>query len=85
MVKRFEIDETIPKGCNSSFISFIPKIKDPLNIKDYRPISLTGCKYKVIANVLANILSLVVSEVQTNFIKDRQILDGPLMVNEIIS
>ncbi|GJZ50067.1 hypothetical protein Tco_0604257 [Tanacetum coccineum] len=52
MVKRFEVDGTIPKGCNSSFIALVPKIKDPIHIKDYRPISLIGCQYKVVAKVL---------------------------------
>ena len=89
MVKHFEIEGEIPRGCNSSFITLISKIKDPLHIKDYRPISLIGCQYKVIAKVLANrlfkVVNSVVSEVQTAYIKGRQIIDGPLMVNEIIS
>ncbi|GJR84179.1 RNA-directed DNA polymerase, eukaryota [Tanacetum coccineum] len=54
-----------------------------------RPISLIGCQYKIIAKVLANRLSLVipsvVGDVQMAFIKGRQITDGPLLVNEIIS
>ncbi|GJU79038.1 hypothetical protein Tco_1276108 [Tanacetum coccineum] len=85
MVKRFEIDGSIPKGCNSSFIALIPKIKDPLHMNDYRPISLIGCQYKVIAKVLANriqqVVHSVVSKVQTAYINWRQIIDGPLMVN----
>ncbi|GJS28729.1 putative RNA-directed DNA polymerase [Tanacetum coccineum] len=89
MVKRFEIDGSIPRGCNSSFIALIPKIKDPLHLNDYRPISLIGCQYKVIAKVLANriqqVVHSVVSEVQTAYINGRQIIDGPLMANEIIS
>ncbi|GJX14844.1 RNA-directed DNA polymerase, eukaryota [Tanacetum coccineum] len=89
MVKRFEVDGFIPKGCNSSFIALAPKIQDPLCIKDFRPISLIGCQYKVIAKILANrlmqVVHLVVSEVQSAYIKERQIIDGPLMVDEIIS
>ncbi|GKD49857.1 RNA-directed DNA polymerase, eukaryota, reverse transcriptase zinc-binding domain protein, partial [Tanacetum coccineum] len=46
MVKRFERDAFIPRGCNSSFIALVPKIKDPLHVKDFRPISLIGCQYK---------------------------------------
>nr|GEX27870.1 hypothetical protein [Tanacetum cinerariifolium] len=45
--------------------------------------------YKVIAKVLANrllqVVGSVVSEVQTAFIKGRQNVDGPLIVNEIIA
>lgn len=89
MVMRFELDGFIPCGCNSSFIALVPKIHDPVDVKDYRPISLIGCQYKVIAKVLANrlmkVIHSVVSEVQTAYIKGRQIIDGPLMVNEFIS
>nr|GEZ29399.1 RNA-directed DNA polymerase, eukaryota [Tanacetum cinerariifolium] len=52
MVKRFKIDGEIPRGCNSSFIALAWKIQDPLHIKDYRPISLIGCEYKVIAKAI---------------------------------
>nr|GEU97720.1 cysteine-rich receptor-like protein kinase [Tanacetum cinerariifolium] len=89
MIKNFETDGFIPRGCNSSFIALVLKIQDPLHPTDYRPISLIGCQYKVIDEVLANrllqVVGSVVSEVQTTFIKGRQIVDGPLMVNEIIA
>ncbi|GJR04155.1 putative RNA-directed DNA polymerase, eukaryota, reverse transcriptase zinc-binding domain protein [Tanacetum coccineum] len=89
MVKRFKTDGFIPRGCNSSFIALVPKKQDPLYINDYRLISLIGCQYKVIAKVLATrlqkVVHSVVSEVQTAYVKGRQIIDGPLMVNEIIS
>ncbi|KHN25835.1 hypothetical protein glysoja_044295, partial [Glycine soja] len=39
---------------NSFFIALIPKVKDPQSISDFRPISLIGCVYKVIAKLLAN-------------------------------
>ncbi|GJR17850.1 RNA-directed DNA polymerase, eukaryota, reverse transcriptase zinc-binding domain protein [Tanacetum coccineum] len=76
-------------GCNSSFIALVPKVQDPLHVSDFRPISLIGCQYKVIAKVLANrllqVANSIVSEVQSAYIKGRQIIDGPLMVNEIIN
>ncbi|GJW73545.1 putative RNA-directed DNA polymerase [Tanacetum coccineum] len=88
-VKEFESSGFIPRGCNSSFITLVPKIDDPLSLNDYRPISLIGCQYKIIAKLLANrlstVISSVVSDVQMAFIKGRQIIDGPLIVDEIIS
>nr|GEW60206.1 RNA-directed DNA polymerase, eukaryota, reverse transcriptase zinc-binding domain protein [Tanacetum cinerariifolium] len=57
-------------------------------ISDFRPISLIGAQYKIIAKVLANRLAKVIDSVigheQSAFIKNRQILDGPLMVSEVI-
>ncbi|GJR37726.1 RNA-directed DNA polymerase, eukaryota [Tanacetum coccineum] len=88
-VKDFEVSAHIPKGCNSSFITLVPKVEDPLTIGDFRPISLIGCQYKIIAKILARRLSRVVSsvirDVQMAFIKGRQIIDGPLIVDEIIA
>nr|GEZ16205.1 transposon TX1 uncharacterized [Tanacetum cinerariifolium] len=63
MVKRFETNGFIPRGCNSSFITLVPKKQDPLYINDYRPISLIGCQYQVIAKVLSNRLQKVVHSV----------------------
>ncbi|GJR18533.1 RNA-directed DNA polymerase, eukaryota [Tanacetum coccineum] len=75
--------------CNSTFTALIPKIHDAKIIKDFRPISLIGSIYKIIAKILANHLSLVISKlinkVQTTFIPNRQILDGPFILNELIS
>ncbi|GJV88791.1 RNA-directed DNA polymerase, eukaryota [Tanacetum coccineum] len=78
-----------PHGCNSTFIALIPKIHDAKIIKDFRPISLIGSIYKIIAKILANHLSLVIpnliNEVQIAFVPNRQILDGPFILNELIS
>nr|GEX75687.1 delta(12) fatty acid desaturase DES8.11-like [Tanacetum cinerariifolium] len=73
MVMRFELDVFIPRCCNSSFITLVPKIQDPVDVKYYRLISLIRCQYKVIAKVLANrimkFIHSVVSEIQTAYIK----------------
>ncbi|GJR11226.1 hypothetical protein Tco_0793878 [Tanacetum coccineum] len=44
---------------NSSFIALIPKTRDANMVKDFRPISLIGSMYKVIAKILVNRLVLV--------------------------
>ncbi|GJY05409.1 RNA-directed DNA polymerase, eukaryota [Tanacetum coccineum] len=88
-VKHFDSFAFIPKGCNLSLITLIPKTDDPLVIGDFRPISIIGCHYKIIAKILANrhalVIPSIVGEVQMAFIKGCQIIDGPLMVDEIIS
>nr|GEU39042.1 RNA-directed DNA polymerase, eukaryota [Tanacetum cinerariifolium] len=84
----FFVNCDIPKGCNSSFITLIPKHQNAKLVKDFRPISLIGSFYKIITKILANrlvnVLDGIVNEVQSSFIKDRQILDGPFILNEII-
>ncbi|GKA66196.1 RNA-directed DNA polymerase, eukaryota, reverse transcriptase zinc-binding domain protein [Tanacetum coccineum] len=83
-VQEFFKTGIIPKGCNTSFIALIPKISNPMVVSDFRPISLIGAQYKIIAKVMANrlaqVIDSVISREQTAFIKHRQILDGPLMV-----
>ncbi|GKE95445.1 RNA-directed DNA polymerase, eukaryota [Tanacetum coccineum] len=58
-------------------------------VKDFRPISLIGSMYKIITKVLANRLSLVISElvsdVHSAFVSNRHILDGPFILIELLS
>nr|GEV36064.1 RNA-directed DNA polymerase, eukaryota [Tanacetum cinerariifolium] len=86
-VKHFFQIGRIPKGCNSSFITLIPKIPDAKMVKDFRSISLIGSLYKIIVKILANrlvvVLGDIVNEVQSAFVANRQIFDGPFILNEV--
>nr|GEW82625.1 putative RNA-directed DNA polymerase, eukaryota, reverse transcriptase zinc-binding domain protein [Tanacetum cinerariifolium] len=48
----------------------IPKISNPLSIKDFRPISLIGTHYKIISKLLDNRLSKVIDKKYLDFILD---------------
>jgi len=78
----------IPRGCNASFITLIPKRKNPSTLNDYRPISLVGCMYKVIAKILANrlkgVLPKVIDKHQAAFLSGRGLLDSILIANETV-
>ena len=73
---------------NSTFLILIPKKRGAKEFKDFRPISLVGSLYKLLAKVLANRLKLavreVVSEYQHAFIQNRSILDAALNANEAV-
>lgn len=51
------------KSLNTTFLVLIAKKEGANNIKDFRPVSLMGCIYKLISNVLARRLARVLGEV----------------------
>ncbi|GKV27571.1 hypothetical protein SLEP1_g36731 [Rubroshorea leprosula] len=65
---------SLARGSNASFIVLIPKKENPQGIEDYRPISLIGIMYKIIAKLLANrlrtVLPKVIGEQQMAFIEE---------------
>ncbi|GJT35075.1 RNA-directed DNA polymerase, eukaryota, reverse transcriptase zinc-binding domain protein [Tanacetum coccineum] len=53
----------MPYGAKSSFITLIPKVNNPTLITNFRPVSLIGIHYKIIAKILANRLSKVIDKI----------------------
>jgi hypothetical protein len=51
------------KSLNASFISLILKIPSAIDLKNFRPISLVGGIYKIIAKTLANMLRMVMEKI----------------------
>ncbi|XP_057453105.1 uncharacterized protein LOC130744965 [Lotus japonicus] len=77
-----------PKGLNASFITLIPKSESPQGLKDFRPISLVNCVYKVMAKVLAirmkEVMSYVIDDCQFAFVGNKNMLDSVPIANEVI-
>ena len=70
-----------------TWVALIPKVDNVVEIKDFRLISIVGCFYKVILKILANRLKFMpnlIVDTQSAFIKERQILDGVLIANEVV-
>jgi hypothetical protein len=88
MFDQFHGIGTLPKCLLSYFMALIPKVPLPFNLGDFRPISLLGCLYKIIAKVLTNRLakamSPLIAHTQSAFIKGRNLVDGVLVVNEVV-
>jgi hypothetical protein len=84
----FHSNATLPKAFTASFLTLVPK-KDHLQaLSDYRPICLVSSLYKILSKVLAarlkQVLGKLISKVQLAFLPNRQILDGVLIVNELL-
>ncbi|MCH80895.1 LINE-1 reverse transcriptase like, partial [Trifolium medium] len=57
MFDQFHGNSCLPKSFLSYFVTLIPKVSSPCSLSDFRPISLLGCLYKLIAKVLAKRLA----------------------------
>lgn len=87
-MKEFHEKGKFSKHIGASFIVLIAKKAGAENIRDFRPISLIGAIYKVLAKVLASrlqkVLPSLISAAKGAFVHGRQILDGVLIANECI-
>jgi hypothetical protein len=88
LLLEFYVNGKIPKEMLSYFITLILKVPNPHSIFEFRPISLLGNLYKIVAKMLATrlgtVMDKIISKNQSAFIKGRLLVDGVLMVNEVV-
>ena len=88
MFKEFHEQNSFLKSLNNTFLVLLPKKRGAEELGDFRPISLLGGLYKLLAKVLANrikkVIGKVVSPYQNAFVMGRQILDASLIANKVI-
>jgi hypothetical protein len=85
---QFHGSEVLSRCLLSYFVTLIRKVKCPLSLKEYRPISLLGSIYKILAKVLAErlskVMNSVISKSQSTLLKGRHFVDGVMIVNEVV-
>jgi hypothetical protein len=76
-----------PSHINHTYICLIPKIPNPTQASDLRPISLCNVTLKIVTETIANrlktILPDIISPNQSAFLHGRLITDNTLMAHEI--
>lgn len=86
--EEFHMNGKLVRGLNASFIALIPKTPCPKEVADFRPISLIGSVYKLVAKVLAarlqQCMPRLISENQFAFTPGRQISDCIFIAAEVV-
>ena len=59
------------KSLNATFLVLVPKKGEAEDLKDFRPISLVGSLYKLLANRIKKVMGKVISESQNAFVEGR--------------
>lgn len=76
----------MPAGVNETAIVLIPKSDQPVDLKDFRPISLCNVVYEVVSMCLVNrlrtVLDDLVSREQSTLVPGRMITDNTLLAFE---
>ncbi|VFQ82903.1 unnamed protein product [Cuscuta campestris] len=84
----FFLGVPVPTSYGSTFLSLIPKINDPRQFGDYRPISLSTFMSKINTKILANrlqkLLPKVISAEQTGFQTHKGIEEQILLTEEMV-
>jgi hypothetical protein len=85
-VQTFFSTGALPEGVNDTAIVLIPKVEQPMELKEFRPISLCNVIYKVVSKCLVNrlrpILDELISHNQSAFVPRRMITDNALLAFE---
>lgn len=87
LVKDFFETASIPSSVNVTHIALIPKIQNPEEVGQFRPISCCNYAYKIISKVLANRMKVwlgsLISHNQSAFVSKRLIQDNILVAQEV--
>jgi hypothetical protein len=79
LIEDFYNEKINLESINTAFITLIPKVTDPENMNDYRPISLVSLPLKIITKLMANRMQKeiipLIHQNQYGFIKGRNIQD----------
>lgn len=85
--RRFLASGELPLGINRTMVCLIPKIKQPQQMQDLRPISLCNVLFRILSKVMENRLKIcfagLISDKQSAFVEGRLLTDNALVAFEL--
>jgi hypothetical protein len=88
MVNDFSMGNLDIARLNYGVITLIPKVKEATNVKQFRPICLLNVSFKIFTKLftvrLMGVANKIINLSQTTFIRGRYIIDGVVMMHEIV-
>jgi hypothetical protein len=88
MVQDFNGNKLDLRRLKYGVITLVPKVREANTIKQYIPICLLNVDFKIFSKLLmdriSHLVDKVISESQSAFIKDRNILEGVTTLHEIV-
>lgn len=88
MVNDALVSGTIDLALTKTLIVLIPKVDNPKNFKEFRPISLCNTIYKILTKVLVHrirpILNNLIGPFQSSFLPGRGTTDNVIVLQEIV-
>ena len=87
VIQAFETGD-FDSDVNDTLLVLIPKVGNPEEIKQFRPISLCNVFYKISSKVLVNHLKPImcnpIHPLQTSFVSGRQVADNIIIAQELV-
>ncbi|KAH1057052.1 hypothetical protein J1N35_035117 [Gossypium stocksii] len=87
-VKKVFEEGIIDPEFNNTLIVLIPKVPNPENFSQFRPISLSSVLYKLVMKIIANrfksIFPKIIGQEQAGFIAGRSIIDNVIIAQEVL-
>lgn len=89
LINDFQSGTLDTERLNFGIITLVPKCKDAAQIQKFRPICLLNVSFKILTKVLRNridnVMAYIISRNQTAFLKNRFILEGVVILHEILN
>jgi hypothetical protein len=88
LVKAFQMGKLDLFRINFAMLTLIPKVENAMEMKNFRPISLLNCSFKIFGKLLASRLEKfcgrLIEQEQSAFIRGRYILESVVVAHEVV-